>query len=257
VLALILRQHPIILLGKISQPFKITTIDPHHDAMTPHDPRQSDNELDLPLPRQHTNIPVDPIFEVDEPTANTSHSHTMSEDFGEQLQAAQERLLDLRQKQEALERQKNELEDLRQRQDRFLRGRVDIVEDLNKGLTRLDRETFHARKRLELLDQAKESFERHLDILENMNPEHWSRADLRSELLRASSALEDAGQDYHETIARLDLEKGLEDGSQTSVNLSGSHPFQYWLKAGLAFTLPLILVLLIITIILILLSPGS
>jgi len=122
-----------------------------------------------------------------------------------------------------------------------------VVERLNKGLTRLDRDTFQTRKRIEMLDHAKENFSRHLDTIEGFNPEHWSRADLRSELVRATAALEDAEQDYAEAMGRLGMgalgQPDSDDTEATGCGPAGGHGwpcFRYWLVAGLAFTLPLV-----------------
>jgi hypothetical protein len=202
------------------------------------------------IPPGRGGLPEDPVFEL-APGAGVpaaGHPAAIREDFGAQLHDAQEQLLDLRQKQEVLERRRAELEDLQLKQERFLKGRVDVVERLTKGLTRLDRDTFQARKRLEMLEHAKETFTAHLDCIEGFNPEHWSRADLRSELVRATAALEDAEQDYAEAMGRLGM--GGSAGDAEDEAPAGPAPralpgFQYWLMAGLAFTLPLLLLGLI------------
>lgn len=208
------------------------------------------------LPGLEKNKPAvsggDPVFEM-APGARhegAAKSAAISEDFGAQLHAAQERLLELRQQQETLERQQEDLTDLQHKQDRFLRGRVDIVERLNKGLNRLDRETFQTRKRAEMLEHAKENFSTHLDTIEGFNPEHWSREDLRSELVKATAALEDAEQDYAEAMGRLALHHGdepLATSGDPLVRGAGSWPpLRYWLLAGLAFTLPVVTALVIL-----------
>ncbi len=189
-------------------------------------------------------VPDDPIFTEDE---STNSRAVVDEDFGEQLHEAQEQLLELRHRQQELEKQKDELEELRIRQDKFVKGRVDVVEKLNRCLTRLDRETFQVRKRAEQLDHAKESFNRHLDVIDNLTPENWSRANLRNELLKATSALDDAEQDYEGVIARLALIKDNTKGSAenddatTSASPLVRGDFEAWLKAGFAFTLPLVI----------------
>ncbi len=201
------------------------------------------------LPIGPARVKDDPVFEsvaagtAAKPTATAA----ISEDFGARLHEAQEKLLELRHQQDQLERQRGELEELRAKQERFLKGRVDVVERLNKGLTRLDRDTFQARKRLEMLDHAKQNFGKHLDVIEAFNPEHWSRADLRNELVRATAALEDAEQDYAEAMARLGMVGGLsaiesEGGAGVAAgHLSSRLPdFRYWLMAGAAFTLPIL-----------------
>ena len=193
--------------------------------------------------------PGDPVFEMAPGVEHQpgGRSSAISEDFGAQLHEAQERLLALRHQQEVEERRQEELEELRQKQERFLKGRVDIVERLNKGLTRLDRDTFQSRKRLEMLEHAKENFSRHLDVIEGLNPEHWSRAELRAELVRATAALEDAEQDYAEAMGRLGMGAFPPTAAGEQPESSGDSPswtwpaFTYWLMAGFAFTLPLVI----------------
>ena len=211
--------------------------------------RNPDDEIELPFgPIRHD---ADPVFES-APAASAPvmmprrAPAAITEDFGSQLHEAQEKLLELRQQQELLERQRADLEELRAKQDRFLKGRVDVTERLTKGLTRLDRDTFQSRKRLEMLEHAKENFAKHLDAIESMNPEHWSRADLRNELVRATAALEDAEQDYAEAMARLGMVGGLSSADEDGLPATVARPalalpgFRYWLNAGLAFTLPVL-----------------
>ena len=66
---------------------------------------------------------ADPVFEmapgVQHQPGLTASASAISEDFGAQLHDAQERLLDLRQQQDLLERRRDELEELRQKQERL------------------------------------------------------------------------------------------------------------------------------------------
>lgn len=212
--------------------------------------RTGEDEYELPFAAaRHDDDPVfesAPVINAPVPMPRRGPA-AITEDFGSQLHEAQEKLLELRQQQELLERQRNDLEELRGKQDRFLKGRVDVTERLTKGLTRLDRDTFQTRKRLEMLEHAKENFAKHLDAIESMNPEHWSRADLRNELVRATAALEDAEQDYAEAMARLGMVGGLSAAAEDEAAPAGparsAAPlpgFRYWLNAGLAFTLPVL-----------------
>lgn len=216
----------------------------------------SDGHLPLGSSRTTTTssrVPEDPVFT--EETANgkvkSSSKPAVDENFGEQLHEAQEQLLELRHQQKELERHQDELEELRVRQEKFTKGRVEISEKLNRCMTRLDRESYQARKRLEQLEHAKKSFNRHLDLIEGFAPEKWSRSKLRDELLKATSALEDAEQEHDETIAKLALgkndDKSAPGGASASALSDGS--FEAWLKAGFAFTLPLIVFALVYVVI--------
>ncbi|QQL43848.1 hypothetical protein [Sulfuriroseicoccus oceanibius] len=223
----------------------------------------TDGHLPLGSSRSEKNtssLPKDPVFteETSKGTVKSSQKAAVDENFGEQLHEAQEQLLELRHKQKELERHQSELEELRVRQEKFTKGRVEITEKINRCMTRLDRETYQARKRLEQLEHAKKSFNRHLDLIEGLTPEKWSRSQLRDELLKATSALEDAEQDHDEVIARLALGKP-EDKSATGTASSSplaNGSFEAWLKAGFAFTLPLIVAALVYVVITTLL-PGA
>jgi len=221
--------------------------------------RPSTSHGHLPLGPSHperstSTLPKDPVFTEDSShgTLKSSRKPAVDENFGEQLHETQEQLLELRHKQKELERHQSELEELRVRQEKFTKGRVEITEKLNRCMTRLDRETYQARKRLEQLEHAKKSFNRHLDLIDGLTPEKWSRSQLRDELLKATSALEDAEQDHDEVIARLALGNSDDKPSPgtTSISPLANGHFEAWLKAGFAFTLPILvsaLVYLVVT----------
>ena len=218
--------------------------------MPSHTPRDVTGEL-AGLSSGKPKVASEAVFEVSAGALHSRINPAIAEDFGEQLHQAQERLLDLRQQQEVIERQREELEELQRKQSRFLKGRVDVVERLTKGLTRLDRETFQTRKKLELLDHAKQNFGTHLDTIEALNPEHWARADLRNELVRATAAVEDAEQEYLESMTRLGmLGHNMADIPDTQHKDSGAHfewpDFRYWLMVGVALFLPIIVLVLVL-----------
>ncbi len=179
--------------------------------------------------------------------------HPLQENFDEKVQRAQEQLLHLRQKQASIEKAKSEMEELGEKQDRFLRGRIDLTEKLSRALAILDRETYEAQSRVEHLAMAKDGFTRHLNILDGLRPEHWSRADLRTELNHALGSIEDAEDDYTKSMARLrvhDSAATAQRSSQVAASTEGTaadaglaawadKTFLDWLKIGTAFTLPL------------------
>lgn len=182
--------------------------------------------------------------------------HPGQENFDEKVQRAQEQLLHLRQKQASIEKAKSEMEELGQKQERFVRGRLDLSEKLNRALAILDRETYETQSRLEQLALTQDGFSRHLAILEGFRPEHWSRADLRSELNHAIGAIEDADDDYARSMARLRVRDSAAATSGTAPGAPGGDQlpaaglatwaeksFLDWLKVGTAFTLPLMVCL--------------
>src|SRR3954465_3521272 len=85
------------------------------------------------------------------------------EHLDNQVQKAQEQLLALKRQQELIERQKRELEELSRRQEQLQAGKTDMVEKFTRAIVVLERETYDAKKRVELLNSIHESFSGHLD----------------------------------------------------------------------------------------------
>ena len=168
----------------------------------------------------------------------------------EEYLRAQEQLLQLRQQQEALERQKRELEALSQRQTAFESAREDASRKISRAVASLEREQYEAERQVEHLRACREKLEHQLNSLELIDPSRWAKGEAGRELNRAESAVEEAESELAKACARINAEQGREvlppsgeagTGHQLG-GLSGLG-FGYWLKAGLAFTLPLTLIL--------------
>ncbi len=165
----------------------------------------------------------------------------------DEILRAQEQLLQLRQQQEALERQKRELEALGQRQAGFETAREEASQQLSRALVALEREQYEADRQVVHLRACREKLERQATMLESLDPARWAKADLPRELTRAEAAVQEAEAELGRTRARVNAEQGREVLAPAP-SPSGGLPverlgFGYWLKAGLAFTLPLILAL--------------
>ena len=100
-----------------------------------------------------------------------------------------------------------------------------------------------------MLRSARENFTLHLDYFKSLDLRALEGSDVRDELTRAMSALDDAKNVYNKTIPRI----GAQDSDHSDSAMDAGYPpqygsetggkdFVYWLKAGLAFTLPLVLV---------------
>ena len=198
----------------------------------------------------------------------------LSDEFDEKVAEAQEQLLHLRHQQEQLEKQKAQLEELKRKREKFLRGRAEATDRLTKATTMLEREMFDAQKRLEQFGHARDAFDRHLATLEAINPDEWTRDEMRPELSQALAAIQDARDEYTSEMARIGaiVDVSAQDGSvaplpvevaaedpvdqksavaargngAVAVPAAGSAPaevrdFIYWLKSGFAFTLPLLI----------------
>ncbi len=177
-----------------------------------------------------------------------------TEHLDEQVQKAQDELLHLRKRQELIERQKRELEEMSRRQEQFNSGRTEAVDKLTRALVILEREKYESQRRVETLDSIEESFKGHLELLESIDPKSWESLDLSKELTRSLSAVDDAKTEYSKSYPKIVSEQPGEfapmqgDGYQGE---SGGRDFKDWLMMGLAFTLPLILCVLLALVVLV------
>lgn len=173
-------------------------------------------------------------------------------DTGTQVQRAQEQLLALKRQQEQVEKQKRELEELARRQDELQQGRAEMTEKLTRALVVVERETVDAQKRVELLQQIDDSYRKHLMNLERINSKNWEPTQVNRELSKSLSAVEDARAEYNKSRPKISLEisEGAEmtggEGMSYEYEGGAEKNFVYWLKSGAAFTLPLILALVVL-----------
>jgi hypothetical protein len=179
-----------------------------------------------------------------------SEDEISPEHLDSQVQRAQEQIIALKRQQEHIERQKRELEDLSRRQDQLQAGRADMIEKFTRALVVIEREEFETQRRAEMLHNVRESFGQHLQYFEALDLKGIDGPDLTRELTRALSALDDARTDYTRTIPRIAAaDTGNSDSAADfgyTSNGGGHQDFMYWMKVGFAFSVPLIVVGLLI-----------
>src|SRR4029077_9342245 len=135
--------------------------------------------------------PIEQMLDLPEEEASAEH-------LDNQVQRAQEQLLQLKRQQEQIEKQKRELEELSRRQDELEQGRGEMTDKLTRALVVLEREAYNAQSRLEQIRVARESFSQHLEVVEAIDPRNWDPSDLHKELSRALSTVDDARTEYNE-----------------------------------------------------------
>lgn len=170
------------------------------------------------------------------------------EDLGEEVQKTNTELEKLKRQLEDIEKQKSRLEELKRRQDELENGRIDMTDKLTRSLVTVQREIDESQKRLEQLNQIFNSFTQHLRYIESINAKSWGSAELPKELSKALSAVEEARSDYSKAQAKIAIdspaaaESSLPAGYETGYEYADDKGFIYWLKSGVAFTLPLTIV---------------
>lgn len=201
----------------------------------------------------------------DEPLLDLPEEEGLSsEHLDNQVQRAQEELLSLKRKQEQIERQKRELEELSRRQEQLQSGKGEMIEKFTRAMVVLERETYEAKKRVELLESIHYSFAQHMDVLEGINPKSWEGLDINKELTKALSAVDDARGEYANNLPRISPESDSDAGDPVAAGMGyqvdyadAPRDFGYWLKTGLAFTLPLVAVGVVIILLLIALLTAA
>jgi predicted nuclease with TOPRIM domain len=176
-----------------------------------------------------------------------------------------EELEKLRQRQEDLDRQRKDLEELRKRQDDYQRGKQEMSDRLNQSLVTLEKEELQASRLAELLGATRKRFKVMLGEVQALDEETWPEDAIRDELNKAAALVDDVRMEYNKAVAKIDAVSGdaktppsaaahpavIFEESRRAVE-EAEKGFGYWLKVGLAITLPLIVVLLVLTALLLL-----
>ena len=137
---------------------------------------------------------------------------------------------------------KRELEDLQQRREAFTQGSAQVVEELSRSIAALDREAEEAQRRADDCANARQSLEHYHRTLGSIRPQMWSRDQLRQELIRAQSQLGEAEEELNGISPLLtSIRGGKKVAKSASKNEPETQGFLYWFRAGLAFTLPVMI----------------
>jgi chromosome segregation ATPase len=169
----------------------------------------------------------------------------VADDYDGKLKAAQAQLEQLQQQREELERKKQELEELNGRKRDFLTRQVELTERLTQSITLIDRELFELRQEAEDLEQCRVCFAGHLDKLQKIHPEAWSREQLATHLDRAVTAADLAADEYDQAATHFESMRsgaifGRGKRSRAGHARSSDGEFMAQVRNGLAFNLPII-----------------
>lgn len=170
----------------------------------------------------------------------------------EQLAQQQKLLADLKRKQTELEERKKHLEELNSRRKEIAEGQRWLREKMIRGLTLLERAEHEVRREMEEIQIARQSFEENLKEIESIDPASWDEETLN----RSLSKVDHARAIYAQFRARIDALSGRDlSGESTSDEETdgvaegdpfGSPSFFELVRRGFAFTLPLLILLVIL-----------
>lgn len=154
----------------------------------------------------------------------------------------------LRARQEELERERRMLEELRQKHEAFDTGRRELKDRLNESLMRMAKEQMEAERLAQLLDETRRLFRARLEEVEALNEESWPDEQHLDELNKALVLLENIRADYNKSLGRIEAIRPAVGSHEPVQTLMAGGPggtaaggWRYWLRAGLAFSLPLMI----------------
>jgi len=114
------------------------------------------------------------------------------EEVDSKVAEAQQKLAQLKRAQEELERERAALEETRRRQLEFQTGRLEMIQNLTRGLGLLEEAEFAARRDAEQMAKALVDLRGALAKVQAINEDTWTRDNFNVELTRALTTLENA-----------------------------------------------------------------
>lgn len=181
--------------------------------------------------------------------------HRQKEVLTTQVADAVKEIETLRMRQTELEKERNNLQDLARRQDEYESAKAEIIATLSESVVLLERDEQQANRYAELAAVMRERFHDTLEELKGINEAGWAKEAFQTEINQAIVLVEDARAVYRKGMAKIDAENWhqVQEGKVQPTVLArseglGGMPrrFMFWLKAGLAFSLPVIVIALLV-----------
>lgn len=205
-------------------------------------------------------MPVRPVSDL--PLTNLArHKYEVNEQMVDKVQQLER----LKTQKEELERERRVLEELRRKQDDFDSGKRDLRAKLSESLLRMEKEQSKAERLTEFLDETRRGFRTRLEEIEALNEELWPDDAILDELNSALALLENVRVDYNKATAKwealnphpVEISAAPPAAAHASAPMlfeesAAHHLFQeekglsYWIRAGFGFTLPLVVLIVIL-----------
>ena len=176
-----------------------------------------------------------------------THLARHKQEVTEQMVDKAQELDRLRARQEELEKERRLLEDLRKKQEAFESGRRELKERLGESLVRMEKDQLQAERLGQMLGETRRAFRARLEEVNAIDAESWTEDSLLDELNQALALLEDVRAEYNQGVAKLDAvrpaagpaARPLSFAEEPTAAAPAAQGFGYWLRSGLAFSLPL------------------
>ncbi|MGF1677643.1 MAG: hypothetical protein ACFCUX_00435 [Candidatus Methylacidiphilales bacterium] len=171
-------------------------------------------------------------------------------DISRELVEYEERLVALKRQEEELESRKRELEELSRRRNELFSGKKTMREHLTRAITLLERAELDTQREIETIRSTRQTFKEHLADIEAIDPKSWEPEEMDEQLTRSLSIVDHAQSAFSQARLKLESISGRighneilpQDEYEESAD-SDSPPFFELLRRGLAFSLPLMILL--------------
>lgn len=211
----------------------------------------ADEPVETVTPSGADDVPVRPVSDL-----NLTRMARYRKTVEEQSTAASQELDRLKKRQEQIEHERRDLEDLRRKQEEYERGKRDIIDHLKRNLVTLERQEVEAQRLAEVLSETRKRFKGMVADVESMNEEAWPEDQVRNELTRGLGVIEDARMEFNKAMAKIEALRGSASApvaAPTPVlfdehghGTESERGFGYWVKVGLAVSLPVVLTLVLL-----------
>lgn len=214
---------------------------------------------DEPAAKAREAAPADDSLSRPISDLNLTRMARHKQDADTQTTRAMQELELLRKRQEQLELEKRELEEFKRKSEEFERGKRDIIANIKRSLTAIERDDIDAQRMQELLESTRSRFKILLNDLEDIKEQNWSEENIREELTKSLGIIEDARIEYNKSIAKIETIKQEKAGAMAATqatapvlfedhtsSLDLDKTFSHWFKIGVALSLPLIIALAVL-----------
>lgn len=132
------------------------------------------------------------------PSTSSGGQRPLSRDeINQQVTAAQQALIELKRRQEDLERERAQLEEARRRRIEYEQGREEMLAHLTRGITLLDEAEQSSRRDAEQMARSLADLRTALDKVAALNESSWTAEAYHGELTRALTTLESARMEWN------------------------------------------------------------
>lgn len=175
-----------------------------------------------------------------------------TEELRDEYEEAQRALEDLKKREEEIRKKAEELEEITRKEEAFSQGRYTLIEQLEEYLDILEREEAQARDLAKRCGETHQRFQHHLGVIEELCPDAIDRHNLKLELDAALRQLGAAEQEVSDAMPLMEFISGRKNRKPPAAKQSGSTSrtnradLSYWLKAGLVFSIPILIFIAIV-----------